>query len=203
MQRILRALAVFAGVGIGSMLWFWLLYGGRRVVCGEVIQSLFVGGSTQLMTLAFLWAIIASLLWAFRHASPNTFIAWSFLLGSLFESFHQFSLNWLAGVNLSVSALLAIAIMQTLTLMYFYRQRLTDQGLLHALAGWGKLSVAGIAGILLTDLWLSTIPCQLEMLYFGFMARIVLNSVSWYLLCGVLPALITAVIYAGERQAAR
>ena len=50
---------------------------------------------------------------------------------------------------------------------------------------------------------LSSIPCQPMSEYAGLFEDLVRWSVSWYLIWGVLPAFITALIYASENQPAR
>jgi len=200
MQRSLKFIGVFAGVGIGAMLWFWLAFGNYRVVCGEIVQSLFLAGSAWFAGLAVLWGGAALVLMAGRGPLLLRGAILSFALGSLFHTFHLGVFNWWIGVNLAVSALLAIAITQSPMIYYLYHLLPSSQPYRRAGVGWLAILGAGLLGVAGTQLLFLTIPCQVTSEYVDLGTRILQCSAIWYLIWGVLPSLVTAWIMAGETQ---
>jgi hypothetical protein len=203
MQRVLTLIGAFVGAVVISMLWFWLLFGGWRVVCGDTVQPLFMAGSTQFAVIAGLWGLIVVGLIVSPAGHPLYFVLWAVALGSLYETLHHSSWRWMAGVDLALTALLAILFMQGLTLAYLYHTGLKPGQSYRAFIRWATLAVPGLLGVTLTDLWITTIPCVPGVNYSSPLAGIAFSSTIWYVIFGLLPALVTAIIYAGETQPAR
>lgn len=203
MRKIWRALAIFAGIGLASMLWFWLAYGGRHLVCAGQIQSLFIAGSTLWIVLAVVWAALSAFLIIWPARGTPRYALTAFLLGSVFHTFHQAVLPLWPGVNLALSALAAILTSQFVLLSYLYASRPASQQLSLAARAWATLSLAGLAGVLITSACAATIPCEMVPQFESFWQRLSRPSVLWFILWGVLPTFITAVLYAGEHKMSR
>lgn len=203
MARALKLLGIFLSVAIASLLWAWLLFGGRRVVCGDLVRPMFVAGSMQFMVLAGIWGAWAVSLVLSKQAGLLHHLLWAFGLGSLFHVLHCFFSNWLVGINFALTALIAILITQSVILPYLYSLSLMPRDFQRAVLGWGALGAAGLLGVLATELWLATIPCQLTPEYMSLVERVLSNSLTWYIVCGLFPSLITALLYVGETQPSR
>ena len=203
MQRGLKFIGVFAGVGLSAMLWFWLVFSNYRVVCGEIVQPLFLAGSAWFAGLAVLWGLVALVLMAGRGPLLLRGAILSFALGSFFHTFHLGIFNWWAGVNLTFSALLAIATTQSLTIYYLYHLLPSPRQYRRAGIGWLAIIGAGVLGVAGAQLLFLTIPCQVVSEYVDWGTRILRCSAIWYLIWGMLPSLVTAWIMAGETQSER
>jgi len=203
MQQTLR----FAGIAvlgiIASMLWFWLLFGGPRFLCAGSGQSLFIIGAGQFAALALLWGLGLAALLTFRARLTLLLPFWAFLAGSLFFTIHRAIHTWRAGVDLSLSALAAIAISQSLALGYLRALRLDHRQFGRALMGCGIVGGAGLLGVLVTTLWRATIPCSASAPAQSAIVQFITGPIGWYLLCGVFPAGLTALLYASETQPPR
>lgn len=203
MQRSLKLAGVFVGVVLGAMLWFWLVFSHNRVVCGDIVQPLFLAGSTWFVGLAVLWGVVGLLL-----AAGTGPLLWrgailSLALGSFFHTFHLGIFNWWMGINLSISALMVIAVTQPLVIYHVYRARLPSRQYRRAAERWAAIAGAGLLGVMGTHLLLLNIPCQIMNPYLDLWTQILAGSVSWYVIWGVIPSLITAMIMVGEAQPAR
>ena len=203
MQRIWRFLAAFFGAAVLAMLWFWLVFGLQDMACGGVQRSAFLEGRLQFGALAALWGALAALLAGPRRRSTLALLVWAFGLGSLFHTAYQaFSLLW-TGVSQFLAALLAIGVAQTLTVLRLHRMRLSARDFGGALKGWGAAVGVNLLGVLLTFLWLQTLPCRPAISDLAGLPHFLLSPTGWYLLWGVLPSLATALVYAGDMQPAR
>ncbi len=203
MRSIWHALATMGSVAAGAMLWFWLAFGTQRAVCGETVTSMFVAGAAWFAGLALFWGLVLALLQVLRPSLLPFHLALSFILGSIFHAIHQGTLHLWDGVNLSISALTAVLFTQYVVLSYLYRRRLEPQQFGLALQSAAVLAGTGLAGAIITDLLLSAIPCQPVPEYrtqWAYFARL---SPVWFSIWGVLPSLVSAWLYAGERKLSR
>lgn len=203
MQRILKYLGLFAATVISSMLWFWLLFGGRDFACAGTGQSLFLTGAAPFGALAALWGLVAAGLAASRQVRLVPVPLWAFGVGSFFDTFHRVAVSWWIGIGPSLSALFAILLTQMLTIVYLRKLGLRRRDFLGGLVGWGRVAGAGLLGVVLTTAWFLIIPCRLESPYSRGLAQLWQNSTVWYILCGIIPSGITALLYAGETQPSR
>ena len=203
MQRYLKLAGIFAGVVISAMLWFWLPFGNYRVICDGVVQSLFLAGSTWFGGLAVLWGVIVLLVAA--GVGPRWLRAAGLALvcGSFYHTFHQGALSLWPGVDVSISALAAIGLTQPLLIHYMRPLPETAGRRRRALSAWLILTAGGAIGVLGTQLLLLTVPCELTIEHVDFLTRAVQWSALWYLIWGILPALITAIICAQKTHPSR
>lgn len=203
MRSIWQALAVLAATAAGAMLWFWLAFGTQRAVCGETITPMFVAGAPWFAGLALFWGTALAFLQASRLPLLPSYLILSFVLGSIFHTIHQGTLHLWDGVNLSLSALAAVLCTQYVVLSYLYHRRLEPQQYNLALQSAAELAGAGLAGAIITDLLLSAVPCQPVPEYraqWEYFARL---SPVWFSLWGVIPSLVSAWLYAGEKKLSR
>lgn len=203
MRSIWQALATMGAVAAGAMVWCWLAFGTQRAVCGEAVTSMFVAGSAWFAGLALFWGLMLALRQVLHLSLLPSYLIFSFILGSIFHVVHQGTLHLWDGVNLSISALTAVLFTQYVVLSYLYRRRLEPQQFGLALQSAAVLAGAGLAGAVITDLLLSTIPCQPVPEYraqWEYFARL---SPVWFSIWGVIPALVSAWLYAGEKKLSR
>lgn len=203
MRSIWQALATMGAVAAGAMVWCWLAFGTQRAVCGETVTSMFVAGAAWFAGLALCWGLVLALRQMLHLSLLPSYLALSFILGSIFHVIHQGTLHLWDGVNLSISALTAVLFMQYAVLSYLYRRRLEPQQFSLALQSAAVLAGAGLAGAVITDLLLSAVPCQPVPEYrtqWVYFARL---SPVWFSIWGVIPALVSAWLYAGEKRLSR
>jgi hypothetical protein len=203
MRSIWQALAVLAATAAGAMLWFWMAFGTQRAVCGEAVTSMFVAGAPWFAGLALFWGAALAVLSVSHLPLLPSYLILSFVLGSIFHTIHQGTLHLWDGVNLSLSALAAVLCTQYVVLAYLYHCRLEPQQFRMALQSAAKLAGAGLAGVILTDLLMGTIPCRPVPEYraqWEYFARL---SPVWFSIWGVMPSLVSAWLYAGEKKLSR
>lgn len=203
MRSIWHALATLVSVAAGAMLWFWLAFGTQRALCGETVTSMFVAGAPWFAGLALFWATVLAGLRLFQPPLFPSHLILAFTLGSIFHSIHQGILHLWDGVNLSLSALAAVLISQYVVLSFLYRRRLKPQQFGLALQSAAMLAGAGLAGVVITDLLLSAVPCQPIPEYraqWEYFARL---SPVWFGIWGIIPSLVSAWLYAGEKKLSR
>ncbi len=203
MRNPWQAVTSLIGISAGALLWFWLAFGTQRAVCGDTVTSMFVAGAPWFAGLALFWASALAALQALRLRLLPAHLILSVVSGSIFHSVHQGTLHLWDGVDLSLSALAAILITQYQVLSYLYRRRLEPQQFRLALESAALLTGAGLAGVIVTDLLLSFIPCQPVPEFraqWQYFARL---SPVWFAIWGILPSFVTAWLYAGEKKLSR
>ncbi|MGC8826815.1 MAG: hypothetical protein ACP5TV_07425, partial [Anaerolineae bacterium] len=149
------------------------------------------------------WGTVLAILQVSRLSLLPSYLVLSFVLGSIFHTIHQGTLHLWDGVNLSLSALAAVLCTQYVVLSYLYHRRLEPQQYNLALQSAAELAGTGLAGVIITDLLLSAVPCQPVPEYraqWEYFARL---SPVWFSLWGVIPSLVSAWLYAGEKKLSR
>ena len=198
MPRTLKSLVTFAGVAIAAMGIFWLLFRQPAFTCSASQRTLFMAGLPQFIILATVWGALVGGPLSQPLKDGRRLLVWAYALGTLFHVLHIVTSTTPDGIDLSISALAAIGMAQTLLLIALRRPRLAHREFRKAVARWSLVMVVSLLGVVSANILLSTIPCSDPAPPRLTLAGLLFSSAGWYITCGVFPGLVTALIYANE-----
>lgn len=194
-RRILKSIGLMLAVSGVALVAFLMFFGRSDFRCAGLNRSLFLIGIRQLTALALAWGGLAAMGAFALTGQRSKDLLWAGLLGSACAVFHFASLGWMEGIGYSLSTLLIIGCTQTGLLAGIRRGRPATDAPVGALTCWGRQMAAGLIGVVLTMLWIESISCVLVLQPYDRLLRFLTGPVGWYFLWGVLPSLVSALLF--------